>query len=199
MTKSNTKMDRRDFIKQAGIGSLALAMLPAFDPQSAMPSAAPGQTHFRFISLSGAGEVDGVFHVIVMSGQGIVTPANAVGGGSFVHFDNNPALPPPKPILGSGSWKAKKFMSFEAIGSWGVNIAGTLVTGVELKPDGGPRIPATLTVNCNVPPGGLFTGLAEGYFLSIDGLPEFTPVQLPIQGGGPPPVLSIGATIFASV
>ena len=34
--------------------------------------------------------------------------------------------------------------------------------GILLLPDGGPAVPATLKVACNIPAAGIFTGLAEG-------------------------------------
>lgn len=170
-------MDRRAFLKTTGVGSIALT-LPMVGP-AAPALASPGQTNAHFLALSTAGVVDGVHHVIAMSGDGFVTPGQAVANGSFVHFNNDPALPAPKPILGTGTWKARRLDSFDTIGSWGVFVAGTLRADIRLVPEGGGNVPAFLTVNCNLGPAGLFTGLDEGFFLEVDGL-TFVPFVPPL-------------------
>ena len=58
---------------------------------------------------------------------------------------------------------------------------------VNLVPNGGPVIPATLEVVCNIPPAALFTGKPEGYKLTTP-LSTFEPI-------GPPPV---GITWFTN-
>ena len=57
---------------------------------------------------------------------------------------------------------------------------------VNLVPNSGPVIPATLEVVCNIPPAGLFTGNPEGFKLTIPG-DVFVPL-------GPP----LGITWFTS-
>ena len=174
-------MDRRAFLKSVGLGTAAIA-LPVVG--RAVPALAAGQTNMHFLALSTAGVVDGVHHVVAMSGDGFVTKAQAVGNGSFVHFNNDPALPVPRPILATGTWKARRLESFTTIGSWGVFSAGTLTADIHLIPEGGSTVPASLTVNCNLGPAGLFTGLDEGFFLEVDGL-AFAPF-----------VPALGLTVF---
>lgn len=173
-------MDRRTFLKATGVSSAALT-LPALGP--ATPAlASTGQTNAHFVALSTGGvDAAGVHHVMAMSGDGFVNPGQAVANGTFVHFNNDPALPTPKPVLGTGTWKSRRLRSFEEPdpSEWGVFVAGTLVVDIDLVPEGGSRIPAVLTVNCNLGPAGIFTGLPEGFLLEVAGL-SFEPFVPPL-------------------
>ncbi|MFQ5729456.1 MAG: hypothetical protein ACE5GN_03755, partial [Waddliaceae bacterium] len=94
------------------------------------------------------------------------------GNGTFQHTDTDPSKPLPKPIFGEGSWQAQRLVSFKTIGVYGVGVAGVLKMEIILVPNNGePAIPATLEVVCNIPPGNLFTGKAEGYTLTPKGAP----------------------------
>ena len=158
---------RRRFIQTVGLGAAAFATFPV---QSAVASHTGG-TNFHFMALSAAAEVDGVHHSIIMAGQGTATGSSVVGGGGFQHQDGDPDKPIPKPILGEGTWVAKRVVGLDVIGTFGIGVAGVLDMDVVLYPTGGGRIPASLQVVCNIPPAGLFTGLAEGYTLSVPGAP----------------------------
>jgi hypothetical protein len=57
---------------------------------------------------------------------------------------------------------------------------------VVLVTDSGERIDATLLVNCNIPPAGLFTGLPESIIVTVDGGDTFGPANV------------IGATLFST-
>src|ERR687888_114251 len=102
-------MNRRELLKKAGRGTIALASLPTLAQALASPTWAGGQqsqrgdpqreVNFHFVANSQAGTIAGVSHRILMTGDGKVTPSNVVGGGSFNHFDFAPPVPPPKPIL----------------------------------------------------------------------------------------------------
>jgi hypothetical protein len=182
-------MDRRRLLKAAGVGSAGLA-LPGI--MSAVPVAAQaaddadvtagnrGQLGMRFMAQSAAGvDADGVDHRIAMGGEGFVTPGHVVAHGSYVHFDNAEALPPPKPVLSTGTWKSRRLRSFHEDDGWGVFLAGTVELDIDLIPVEGGRIPALFTLNCNLPPAGIFTpgGLPEGFFLEFGGL-SFEPFGL---------------------
>ncbi len=149
------------------------------------------KTNFRFVSVSSntAGA-----DVLVMAGQGFVADGQVVANGSYNHTAGGP---PPQPFanLGFGTWEAKQLVSFGLIGTYGTFAAGIVVMEVTLSPEGGDKVSGELTMNCSIPPAGLFTGLAEGFFLSVGGV-DFEPVLLPVAGGGPPPVIAIGATVF---
>lgn len=179
---------RREFIKKAGVGSLAVATIPFV---ASAASAAPQQgLNYRWMSVS---RNEGETEQIVMNGDGLVNRRQVTGEGNFIHV----ALggPPPLQLLGTGSWRARRLVSFETIGTFGTFAAGTLVMDVQLRPVGGGSIPARVTVNCNIPPAALFTGLPEGFILDIGGQ-TFSPWILPVAGGGPPPSIAVGATIF---
>lgn len=178
-------MKRREFLT-IGAGSIAVAALPA------MPALAKAKTDtsFNFLTI---GAHTGGTDMLVMSGDGTVNPARAIGGGSWNHFDNDPALPVPKPILGTGTWTAGDLVSLEIIGTWGVLAAGKLVMEARFFEESGLHFSATVTVNCNLGFAGLSTGLPEGVFVDIPdfGL-SFVPATFP--GGFP-----FGLTVFSTV
>lgn len=134
-----------------------------------------------------------------MSGDGRVTPSNAVGGGSFVHFlfpgSNPPVGGTPPTIVATGTWKAKRLVSFNLIGTWGVFGAGILEMLIRLVPDGGPVTQAMLKVVCNIGAAGLSTGQEEGFELAIPGT-QFA------EGGSPGPfksfVPALGLSVFST-
>jgi len=135
----------------------------------------PEKGHYNFTTVSDGGLENGVQHLWIMTGRGKFGENHVNGGGEFNHIDGNSA-PPPLNVLASGTWKAKEFIDWLPVAGPGPNphgqaIAGILIMGIRLLPDGndGDGIPATLTVVCNVPPAGNFTGMDEGIFLNIDG------------------------------
>lgn len=189
MKKASAESTRREFLKKVGLGSMALAALPTAGHMLAQPAeAARPQINFHFLALSTAGKIDGIQHDFIMGGHGHFNSGNVVGNGSFQHQNTAPPGTP-KPILGEGTWKAKRLVSWEQIGTYGdVGVAGVLVMEIDLVPNGGPAFPATLEVTCNIPPAGLFTGNPEGYVLDVPGGLRFKPF-------GPPPM---GITWFTS-
>ena len=184
-------MSRREFLTKAGVGSLALASLPALGNTLATPASVDRPTTFRFVSNSNAPTIEGVAHRMLMNGTGMVTPLQVVAAGSFVHINNAAALPTPKPILGSGTWKAKSLLAFELIGTYGSLAAGEVEMEIHLIRafPSSAVIPATLRMVCNLAPAGLFTGEEEGFTLTIPGAP-FGPFQ--------PTTPPSGLTIFAT-
>lgn len=179
-------MQRREFLKKAGVGSVMLASFPAF---AELAQAASPQTNFHFVAISQASTIGGVAHWIGMSGDGKVTPGSVVGGGTFNHFDQNSPLP--RTIFATGNWKAKELLSFDLIGTWGSFAAGIVEMGIHLVPAGGSPIPATLKMVCNLGFANLFNpGEAEGYTLTVPGAP-FGPFV--------PFVPALGLTLFTTV
>ncbi|MGH2358162.1 MAG: hypothetical protein ACRDGJ_09145 [Candidatus Limnocylindria bacterium] len=182
-------MKRREFLKQAGQGTVALASAPALAHMlSRVALAQGGTTNYHFLAFSSAGVVAGVDHRIAAVGDGLVTPGGVTGGGAFVHFDNLP--PAPKPILGTGSWKAKRLLSFQQFGTWGALSTGVLEMEITLVPVSGAPIDAMLNITCNLGPANLFVTppAAEGYTLTIPGFLTFTPL-----------VPALGLTVFTVV
>jgi len=95
------------------------------------------------------------------------------GGGSYVLFDF--AKPNPKPLVATGRWKARRFVSYDKrnLGSYGTIQPGIL----EMKADvEGIGKNLTLAVVCNVGAVPLNTGEEEGWELS--GTPYGTFKQL---------------------
>jgi hypothetical protein len=175
-------MKRRDFLKRAGQGSVALASAPALAHLfSRVALAEGGTTNYHFVAFSSAGVVDGVAHTVAMAGDGHVSPGGVTGGGAFVHFDfAAPGVP--KPILGTGSWKAKRLISFQQFGTWGALSTGLLDMEINLVPIGGSPVAAMLKIVCNIGPAGLFVvpPSPEGYTLTIPGFLTFTPMVPPL-------------------
>jgi hypothetical protein len=181
MRKPSTGMNRREFLKKAGIGSIALASLPAFANALATPALADGQTNFHFTAVSLGPSGPNLLHTLVMAGDGKINPAQVEGGGSFNHVNNAASLPFPKPLLASGTWKAKRLVSWNPIGTYGLFAAGVLEMEVDLVREipSPAVIPATLEVVCNIPFVPLLTGKHEGFTLTVDGL-QFTPQVPPV-------------------
>ena len=190
MKKSALGMNRREFLQKAGVASIALASLPELGHSLATSASADDkQTNFRFVSNSNAATIAGVAHRMLMNGTGKVTPSQVVAAGSFVHINNAP--PVPKPILASGTWKAKSLVSFNLIGTYGSIAAGEIKMQIDLIVESpAPAIvPATLKVVCNLAPAGLFTGEEEGFTLTIPGAPFG-----PFEPTTPPSGLSVFTT-----
>jgi hypothetical protein len=178
-------MKRREFLT-IGAGSVALAAFPAIPALGG----ANGHPNFNFLTI---GAHTGGTDMLAMSGDGTMGPARVVGGGSWNHFDNDPALPVPKPVIGTGTWTSGALISLDIIGTWGVLAAGTVVMEARFFEESGLRFPATVTVNCNLGFAGLSTGLPEGVFVDIPEIGiSFVPATFP--GGFP-----LGLTVFSTV
>ncbi len=199
------KMDRREFLRKAGLGSVALASLPALANALAKPAWAQGRRGFTFDALNRAGPEgtpDRPAHTLIMAGQGHFDPAKvgsqAEGGGYYVHTTLPGALP--RPIVASGTWRARLLVSYKEIGTWGVFAAGIAEMVVDLftqVPSPAVIRGARLKVVCNIGPAGLVNpGEIEGYTLSVPGTDFFTgatpgPFQAIPPGG-------VGLTVFST-
>ncbi len=107
-----------------------------------------------------------------MGGCGSVSADEVSGGGTFLHFNETTIdpRPVPRPILGTGTWRPRRLLDFEVIGTYGQLVAGIMETEIRLRPVAGGSIPAALKVFCNIGPAGLQTGHEEGFTLDIGGL-----------------------------
>lgn len=177
-------MDRRTFLKKAGLGSVAVASAPGVLGALATPASADDEHRFRFVTVSSAGTIDGVAHLLIMNGNGRVEGSSVEGFGTWAHV--NGADPSPSTnLLASGKWRPLSLVSFVPIGTYGgVLEAGTLEARIFIKrlhPTRG-TFEGTLRVVCNIGPAGLSTGEAEGVTVSIDGGPvgPFTPLTPPL-------------------
>ncbi len=181
-------MNKRRFFKSLGIGS---ALLTAFitlvtsasaaSPpvpfrsvtvsRAASAPAASRRVGFHFVSNSRTAIVGGVRYLAQFNGDGKITDSDVEGGGRFnLVIDTSPV---PKTIVASGTWKAKRLLSFNLIGTYGAIAAGILEMKVDLVQDEGPVVEATLRVVCSLASAGLDAGEEEGYVLDIPGT-QFT-------------------------
>jgi hypothetical protein len=166
-------MRRRDLLRTAGLGSIAAAGLPSLLQLTVSPvSAQSAETEFQFVGLSTAGMVGAVEHFIAATGNGTISGSTVDGGGAFTHYDNA-AVGLPKPILGSGTWRATRLLGYKEVGTFGSLVAGVADIQVELTRE--MPEPATLTgrlhIVSNLSPAGIMSGEPSGYALSIFGGP----------------------------
>ena len=75
-------LDRRSFLRRAGLGSIALASLPGLF--TAGPALARGRAAgFNFTAISRAATIGGVAHAVNMAGSGTIEEVDVEGGGHF--------------------------------------------------------------------------------------------------------------------
>ena len=190
-------INRKQFLKTAGLGSITAAAVPALLGTLAGSASAEGNTPvgFRFVSNSRTATVGGVRHLAQLNGDGLVTGAQVIANGSFnLVTDTSPV---PKTIESSGTWKARRLIGLELIGIYGAIAAGMVAMEIDLVPSDGSVVRAILEIHCNLAAAGLFTGEEEGYILSIPGT-DFVPggtfgPYMPFVpvAGGPPQGLSV--------
>lgn len=148
------------------LGLLLTLTVASWAPLSVASAPASSQTNFTF-ALASVAFPD----VIILNGEGKFNFAEAVGHGSFTHFNATTGA-----IVGVGTWKARMLLSFTPTSppTLGAHAAGVLEMLVDLVPEGGSVISgATMKVVCNLP--GLDTGQVEGVTLAIPGGPTFGP------------------------
>src|SRR3990172_174353 len=92
------KMDRREFLRKAGLGSIALASLPKIADTLATPAAAQGQRWYSFVVVNKGKTIGGVDHRLVLARGGVFAPC----AGAFVlSVDLLPDLGPVRRIEGA--------------------------------------------------------------------------------------------------
>lgn len=169
-------MDRRTFIKTAGVGSLGAAALPLLAGVQDVLAASDNQHVFIFVSFSQAPTTGTVIQPrIGMQGAGTFDPhARWVkGGGSYVLFDNH--APQPKPLIASGMWEPTAFVSYDTNvqdpNNSGLTHFGAIQPGIlKMTADfAGLGAGLTLAVVCNVGAVPLLTGEEEGW--ELEGTP----------------------------
>lgn len=184
------KMDRREFLRKAGLGSITLASFPTLIDALATPARAQAGdlTYFHFWTQSAAGPAGtpaSPQHRLFMGGEVRFDAgrpgSQAFGGGAYVHYLFPGANPPtggtPLPIVSSGVWKPRLLVSYQKFAAWGVGTAGI----AELVIDLFGEIPSKAVVRgarlryiCNIGGAGITTGDEEGFFLSVPGTDFFT-------------------------
>ena len=146
-------MKRREFLS-VGAGSLALAALPAMP---SLGTTEDGRTGFHFLTISSQ---PGGTDLLAASGDGRAGSDRAIGGGVWNHFETDAA--PPLPVLGTGRWRARRLISLNVIGSWGVLAAGIVVMEAQFFEQSEIRFNATVKMTCNLALAGFDTGETEG-------------------------------------
>ena len=173
-TQTLSSINRRGFLRKAGLGAIALGSVPVLAETLATRAFADEETTtgFIFAAVSVGPTIDGVLHTVVMDGAGTITPSNVEGGGAFDHLNNAATAGFPRPFFAQGTWKAKRLVSFDVFGKYGLFTAGVLTMDVELRRELPSRlvVPASLQVVCNVPFVPILTGKPEGFSLTVDGL-----------------------------
>jgi len=155
-----SRSSRREFLKKAGIGSAALAALPALGELLAAPVLASDRIGFKLVAASKMGT-----ERVIMAGDGQLTDSEATGGGTFVHFSTTDLS-----IIATGVWKANRLRSFTTIGTpFGLATSGIADMDIDLIPANNERIEGRLQIFCDLPGSGRFTGEDEGFILMVGG------------------------------
>jgi hypothetical protein len=175
-------MDRRQFVKHAGIGSIGLGALAASPAALAGYRKGDGHQHFSLVALTGTSAAEAGFdHVLLLEGaasfKAKTGQVDREGGGNFNHIRFVPAFPQGQQLVASGKWEPTGFVSYTSnLPDYGRVRPSILVVTVELHPDAGGPFPGTLQVICNVGFAGLLTGQPEGFRLSVPGINFDTPL-----------------------
>lgn len=161
-------MDRRQFLKQAGIGAAAIASVPVVGPTllDALSSTAfaSDQTNFTFVGVSELGS-----DALILNGAGRFG-GSVGGGGSFTHVGS-------AGIVAFGTWRAKRFLSFDLEGTLGAHAAGVLNMEARFLPADGERVEGVMIeLACNLP--GLDTGKPEGAKVTFPDGAVFAPTEI---------------------
>jgi hypothetical protein len=175
------QIDRKDFLKKAGVGTVAAASIPALFASEAFGQVGHGTGRvYTFVSFSQSPPSGHIAQPrIGMRGCGNFdeTLRTASGGGSYVFFDN--AKPVPKPLIKAGSWRATAFVSYDTKGlpSYGGIQPGILTVLANVDGIGSGL---ELEIVCNFGPGGLLTGEEEGWYLSGTPYGKFSALSPPV-------------------
>lgn len=169
------EIKRQEFLKKAGVGTLALASVPLFADVASADNG-DGRRKFYFVALS---RTPSGADVVAMSGRGRFGGNDVEGGGEFVHFNGAQLGAPSLDFIATGGWRAVELLDFVEVGRWGRGVSGIVTVRANLNPCEGPSIRgATLRVVCNLGPAGLMTGQPEGYFLTLPDGTTFSPFGL---------------------
>ena len=159
-----SRTSRREFLKKAGIGSAAIAALPALGDLLATPVLASDRIGFHLVAASknAAGT-----ERVIMAGDGLLTDSEATGGGTFVHFSISTGVPV---IIATGTWKANRLNSFTRVGTpLGLGSSGVADMDIDLIPANNERVEARLKIFCDLPGPGRTTSGEEGFMLTVNG------------------------------
>ena len=181
----NDEINRRAFLKRAGIGTVAAASFPvALGTSAAFADNLPPNGHRigEFVAFSQASAAAHGLTQPRMGMNGAVTfdPNGGwvKGGGGYELFDNAASVP--KPLVLTGQWQARSFVSYDTKGlaSYGLIQPGILKLTGDFENLG---TGLTLTLVCNVGAANLMTGQPEGWVLEGTPYGDFHPLN-PVLG-----------------
>jgi hypothetical protein len=185
-------MNRREWLKSIGPGSLALASLPTIVTRRATPAWADddddsGPMNFHFSATS---YIPKEIDRLLIAGSGRFTSEQVKGQGSFAHYDGSTPGPNNIRFNFTGTWRATRLVSFDLLGTYGTDAtgnntlaAGKLVMEIDLVRPGNPsRVPSLLTLVSNLGPADFMpdTGEPDGVTLLAPNKPGgflFIPVE----------------------
>lgn len=178
-------MDRRSFLKAAGVAPFGLATLslPMMPRRVTAAEELPGSFRCN-LPVSKAKPINGVDYFASLTGEGRFSLNSVEGSGRWALFDT--AAKPSLDVLGSGEWVARRIVNFVPYGITGTLSAATVDIEIDLiKGAGAARtvIPARLRASCSVAAvnqGVPWTGMPCGFLLAIPGTPF-----IPEGAGGP--------------
>src|SRR5260370_469882 len=139
-TQALSSMNRRGFLRKAGLGAIALGSVPVLAETLATRAFADEETTtgFIFAAVSIGPTIDGVVHTVVMGGAGTITPSNVEGGGAFNNVNNASTAGVPRPFVGPRTSEGQKPGGLYNRAPHRLFPAGLLPMGVGLSP-GLPR------------------------------------------------------------
>jgi hypothetical protein len=161
----------------AFLGCIAESDLPTAPPIDVIAGTATCRPEAVAEDFAGAFPLEGGSIAIIGSGEIKVSKKgkgkHVNGGGLFAQFDQwgNPTS--------SGTWKAKKLLSFDPYGEGdrpplpdglpGGFEAGRVLIQIELKPERGKKVDAVLEIGCRLPANAGIFGTIEGVRVFVDG------------------------------
>lgn len=181
ITKSaGIPLNRRSFLKGAGLGSLALASLPTLGSALAGKAFAGDLLGFHLVTLGSRGGVPigpGV-QLLVVAGAGQIHGDSISGGGRFARLRVPDPAAPPFVLVDHGTWRAKQVTGWAPIGEAAGLVAGVLDLLVDLTLQSGDVVEDSAQVVCNLGFVGLETELREGLYTGTNFQPLHPEVGL---------------------
>jgi len=179
----NRAVDRKGFIKKAGIGAGALALPAAFGAQAAF--ALPPNGHHIYIAVAfsraPAQPPPGpAFPTIAVNICGNFKPDAGwiKGGGNWILL-NWPGGSGTATELGSGLWRPTELVDYQT--DFGPTAGLIQASIVDLLADfEGLASDVPMRIICNIGPAGIMTGEPEGWKATIPPYGEFVPIGVGI-------------------
>lgn len=167
-------IDRRALLTGMGIGSLAPSALlstlaePQAEAEGVRPLAFTKPVKFDLSTVASSGFVNRQKVAAFITGEGAVNGHSISGSGRIVLFNQLDHVP--KSVVSMGTWRARKLLNANFIGSYAGLVAGQVlfegqfhIQGVQL-----PQL-MRLLITLNLGAAGLLTGAPGGVQLSLPG------------------------------